>query len=52
MEELSGEDEAELDGCAVLCVAWPGIEKWGDEMGESCNVRNCVVRARVVCDVE
>ncbi|CUS14889.1 unnamed protein product [Tuber aestivum] len=52
MEELSGEDETELEGAKVLVVAWPGIEKWGDEMGESCHIRNCVVRARVVCDAD
>ncbi|RPB05397.1 hypothetical protein L873DRAFT_1663214 [Choiromyces venosus 120613-1] len=52
MEELSGEDESELEGTSVLVVAWPGMEKWGDEMGECCHVRNCVVRARVVCDVD
>lgn len=52
MEELSGEDESELEGAKVLIVAWPGIEKWGDEMGECCHIRNCVVRARVVCDVD
>ncbi|KAG0126323.1 hypothetical protein HOY82DRAFT_628482 [Tuber indicum] len=52
MEELSGEDESELEGAKVLVVAWPGMEKWGDEMGECCHIRNCVVRARVVCDVD
>ncbi|RPB08303.1 hypothetical protein P167DRAFT_555421 [Morchella conica CCBAS932] len=45
MEDLTGEEE---DGSVVGCVAWPGVEKFGDEMGEGKEVR-CVVRARVVC---
>lgn len=46
MEDLTGEEE---EGASVACVAWPEVEKWGDEMGERQEVRNCVVRARVVC---
>lgn len=46
MEDLTGEEE---DGARVACVAWPGVEKWGDEMGEGRDVENCVVKARVVC---
>jgi hypothetical protein len=45
MEDLTGEEE---DGSVVGCVAWPGVEKCGDEMGEGKEVR-CVVRAKVVC---
>lgn len=46
MEDLTGEEE---EDASVACVAWPGVEKWGDEMGDRQEVRNCVVKARVVC---
>lgn len=43
-----GEGEGGGGGREVLGVVWPGLIKWGDEIGEG-GMRNVVARVRVLC---
>ena len=49
MEDIGGDDEEGLQGREVCVVTFMGLMKRGDEMGERCELRNWVSRARVLC---
>lgn len=49
MEDIGGEDEDSLCEREILCVAFPGIIKTGDENGERSHLRNVVAKIRVLC---
>ncbi|KAM0325358.1 hypothetical protein ACHAQA_007343 [Verticillium albo-atrum] len=52
MEDMGGEDEETLAQRDILCVAFPGIIKRGDESGGRLQYRNVIAKARVLCSPE
>lgn len=52
MEDLSGEDEENLDQREISCVTFPGIIKRGDENGSQLQFQNVISKAKVLCAPE
>lgn len=54
MEDIGGEEEDEenLASREICCVVFPGVIKHGDENGGHMQLRNVIVKARVLCSPE
>lgn len=49
MEDIGGEDEESQQEREVRCIIFPGVVKEGDENGERMGLKNCIVKAKVLC---